>query len=105
VTTAQQFIKCMIRADVGFSEDKIAESCIKAALGLNKLKAEEWQWDSFYLEPSLPVVVLRVSYADFQATICKMAQTKDSLYIVEDSGDAEISAGTQTVLAFLENNQ
>lgn len=86
------------------SPGKIAAQCIHAALGLNQRLADKDRCFD-YLDSQMSVIVLEVSDAKFeQAKQERMFLLEEPFYCVRDAGYTEIPAGTETVLAFLEDD-
>jgi PTH2 family peptidyl-tRNA hydrolase len=93
-------IKLLVRKNLKMSEGKIAAQCVHAALGLN----------SMLFTPGMPHLPLdgMESVVCLQVSDKKFNEEKDfiheDVYIVQDAGYTEIPAGTETVIAFLEDD-
>jgi peptidyl-tRNA hydrolase len=91
-------IKLLVRKNLKMSEGKIAAQCVHAALGLARLRPEA-------ADPILSVVVLLVSDKKFlEAVPINVHTPQEFPYIVKDKGYTEVASGTETVMAFLEDD-
>lgn len=99
-----QRIKLLVRKNLKMSSGKIAAQCVHAALGLNEEAAKEYPYELYCLSPMLSVIVLQVSDAKFKEAKQAMVQTQTPFYVVADAGFTEIAAGTETVIAFMEED-
>jgi len=107
-------IKLLVRKNLKMSPGKIAAQCVHAALGLNKLLTEDpakmlGEYLPCVLNGMESVVVLEVSdkkFGEAQDTYCDgaMYHGDEPICIVKDAGYTEIPAGSETVLAFLEDD-
>ncbi len=84
-------IKILIRKNLKMTPLKVAAQAVHAALGLSK----EAQLDS-----GVSVVVLGVSDKKFEEAVT----ANECNYVVHDAGYTEVPAGTQTCVAFLEED-
>lgn len=85
-------IKILYRKNLKMSPGKLAAQSVHAALGL--------LWEVEGVDARTSVVVLSVSDAKFK----EAAEKNDPVYVVQDAGYTEIPAGTETCVAFLEED-
>ncbi len=97
-------IKILVRKNLKMSEGKVASQAVHAALGLAKLAPQA-------SDPMLSVVTLLISDAKFEEKKAELSQPLGPqfdltapFYIVKDAGYTEIAPGTETCMAFLEND-
>ncbi len=97
-------IKILFRKNLKMSEGKIAAQSVHAALGLAHLTPKA-------ANPMTSVVVLGVSDSKFEEKKTKMNQPlgkefdlTQPYYLVSDAGFTEVPPGTETCLAFLEDD-
>lgn len=81
-------IKLLIHKNLRMSERKVAAQCVHAAIGLYKKDPQD-HWSS---------VVLEASTKKFYEAIAAHPEA----YVVTDAGLTEIPAGSQTVVAWYE---
>lgn len=86
-----QRIKLLVRKNLKMSDKKMSAQCVHAALGLRDRYPEAKHW---------AVVVLDASDAKFEEA--KIAHPEG--YLVRDAGLTEIPAGSETVLAWFEDD-
>lgn len=84
-------IKILARKNLKMSHGKLAAQAVHAALAL----AVETE-----LHPMMSVVVLEVNTAPFE----RAKSEHSPIAIVRDAGYTEVAPGTETVLAFLEDD-
>jgi peptidyl-tRNA hydrolase len=84
-------LKILARKNLKMTPGKLAAQSVHAALGL-ALKAQ--------LEAAMPVVVLEVSDKKFQEAVA----ANECSYVVHDAGYTEVPHGTQTCVAFFEED-
>lgn len=96
VLRSMKRIKLLVRKNLKMTEGKVAAQCVHAALGLAKMNPDA-------ADPMLSVVVLFVSDKKFNE-----AQAVNEFpfmpYTVRDAGYTEVPPGTETVLAFIEDD-
>ena len=83
-------IKLIVRKNLHMSENKQSAQCVHAALGLYKKNPQD-HWSCVVLD----------------ASDKKFEEAKEALpegYVVTDAGYTEIPAGSETVLAFYEDD-
>lgn len=99
-------IKLLFRKNLKMTEGKIAAQCVHAALGLNLilLDTDEFRETNRCLDPMLSVVVLGVSDAKFKEARETLAKACQPFYVVSDAGYTEVASGTETVVAYLEDD-
>lgn len=83
-------IKILTRKKLSLSPGKLAAQAVHAALGL-ALKED--------LHPAMSVVVLHVNETPFNE-----AKARPVVCVVKDAGFTEVAPGTETCLAFLEDD-
>ena len=83
-------IKILWRTNLNMSRGKLAAQAVHAALGLATLVE---------LDPMAAVVVLGATNNDF-----KEAKEKHTCWVVRDAGRTEVEPGTETCLAFIEED-
>lgn len=84
-------IKILARKNLKMSSGKLAAQSVHAALALACLES---------LDPMMSVVVLEVNGAPFEAA----KQGHEHVAIVRDAGYTEVAPGTETCIAFLEDD-
>jgi len=87
-------IKILVRKNLKMTEFKTAAQCVHAALNLYKLFPRD-HWSC---------VVLGVSDKKFEEKRDALAVTAEPGYVVTDAGYTEVPPGTQTCLAFYEED-
>lgn len=87
-------IKILARKNLNMSEGKLAAQCVHAALGLNAY----WPERNIH---QMSVVVLQVSDTKFREAAAEVYSTG---YVVHDAGYTEVKPGTETCLAFYEDD-
>ena len=97
-------IKILIRKNLKMTAGKVAAQCVHAALGLAKLAPQA-------SDPMLSVVTLFVSDKKFDEKKAELDQPLGPqfdltapFYVVKDAGYTEVLPGTETCMAFLEND-
>lgn len=100
----QKRIKLLVRKNLKMSEGKIAAQCVHAALSLNIKIMQDRYLDWPALNGMESVVVLQVSDAKFKNDIERVLSSGETFFIVQDAGFTEVPSGTQTVLAYLEDD-
>jgi peptidyl-tRNA hydrolase len=83
-------IKLLVHKNLRMSERKVAAQCVHAALGLYKKDPQD-HWSC---------VVLEASTAKFREAIAAHPEG----YVVTDAGYTEVAAGSQTVVAWYEED-
>lgn len=81
-------IKLLVRRNLKMTDNKLAAQCVHAALGLYKKDPQD-HWKCVVLDAS------DKKFEDAQAT-------HSGAYVVTDAGYTEVPAGTQTVMAWWE---
>ena len=81
-------IKMLVHRNLGMSERKVAAQCVHAAIGLYKKDPQD-HWSC---------VVLEASTTKFQEAVAAHPEG----YVVHDAGYTEVPAGSQTVVAWYE---
>jgi len=81
-------IKLLVRKNLRMSERKVAAQCVHAAVGLYKKDPQD-HWSCVVLEAS-----------DKKFEEAKLAHPEG--YVVTDAGYTEVPAGSQTVMAWYE---
>lgn len=81
-------IKLLVRRNLKMSERKVAAQCVHAAIGLYKKDPQD-HWSC---------VVLEASDAKFE----QAKEAHPEGYVVTDAGFTEVPAGSQTVMAWYE---
>lgn len=81
-------IKLLVRKNLRMSERKVAAQCVHAAIGLYKKDPQE-HWSCVVLEAS-----------DNKFEQAKVAHPEG--YVVHDAGYTEVPAGSETVIAWYE---
>lgn len=83
-------IKILVRKKLNLSPGKLAAQAVHAALLLCTLEE---------INPMMPVVVLIVNEKPFND-----AKMREKCALIKDAGYTEVPAGTETCLAYLEEN-
>ena len=86
-------IKILFRKNLKMSESKLAAQCVHAALGLDQSSIEN-------INALMSVVVLGISDKKFD----EQKNAEGNRYLVRDAGYTEVAPGTETCLAFLEED-
>ena len=84
-------IKFLVRRNLKLSAEKMAAQCVHAALALNK---------TIPLDAMQSVVVLQISDKKFEEAKAE----KPEHALIRDAGYTEVAPGTETCMAFLEDD-
>jgi peptidyl-tRNA hydrolase len=84
-------IKLLVRKNLRMSERKVAAQCVHAAIGLYKRDPQD-HWTC---------IVLEASDNKFE----EAKQAHPEAYVVRDAGYTEIPAGSETVMAWYEEEK